>query len=306
MLRRIMRRAIQQGRALEHRAGLPAALRGPRARADGRRLPRAARAARGDPTCGSRPRRRASGARSSRACRLLDELIERARDGGAEGIARRGRVPPARHLRLPVRADAASSLAEHGLGVDEEGFERLMDEQRARARAARRRRTRGGGQCASVRRARRRRGFRREFIGYETTRAGDDRRSRVDARRTASASLVKLAESPFYAAGGGQVADAGEIACEARRLPRSRRATCCASATTRSLAVELERGAPQPGERGARARRSRRAARHRGQPHGDPPAARGAARAAGHPRAPGRLLRRARQAALRLHPRLRR
>ena len=64
-----------------------------------------------------------------------------------------------------------------------------------------------------------------------------------------------------------------------------------------------ERGPLEQGERVARARRPRRAPRHAGQPHRDAPAARGAARAARHPRAPGRLVRRPRQAALRLHPR---
>ena len=35
--------------------------------------------------------------------------------------------------------------------------------------------------------------------------------------------LVKLAESPFYAAGGGQVSDAGVDRVRGRRLPRARR-----------------------------------------------------------------------------------
>ena len=67
-----------------------------------------------------------------------------------------------------------------------------------------------------------------------------------------------------------------------------------------------------PGARHLRARRARPrprrpggAPRHRVQPHRHPPAARRAAPPPGHPRAPGRLLRRARQAALRLHPRQR-
>ncbi len=66
--------------------------------------------------------------------KLLDELIASARQRGAEGIAARGRLSAARHLRLPLRADHASWLAEEGLSVDEEGFERLMEGQRARSR----------------------------------------------------------------------------------------------------------------------------------------------------------------------------
>ena len=48
VLRRLTRRAILQARRLEMAPGLFAALRGGRARADGQRLPRAARSARGD------------------------------------------------------------------------------------------------------------------------------------------------------------------------------------------------------------------------------------------------------------------
>ena len=66
---------------------------------------------------------------------------------------------------------------------------------------------------------------------------------------------------------------------------------------------------PIEGEIGAgRARHARWSsaptrARHDAQPHRHPPAARRAARAARHARPPGRLVRGARQAALRLHPR---
>ena len=60
------------------RAGLPAALRRRRARADGRRLPRAGRARRHRSTCGSRARRRRSARRSSRA-RASSRSTSRAR-----------------------------------------------------------------------------------------------------------------------------------------------------------------------------------------------------------------------------------
>ena len=54
VLRRVMRRAIQQGRALELAPGFLRALRRARARADGRRLPGAGRAGRARSTCGCR------------------------------------------------------------------------------------------------------------------------------------------------------------------------------------------------------------------------------------------------------------
>ena len=101
-------------------------------------------------------------------------------------------------------------VAEHGLGVDEEGFESLMEEQRSRARAGS---GRGGGDDDLRERALElagSAGFETEFVGYETT----------DAETTIGAAveddgrlLVKLVESPFYATGGGQVADSGTLEC---------------------------------------------------------------------------------------------
>jgi alanyl-tRNA synthetase len=91
--------------------------------------------------------------------------------------------------------------AEHGTSVDEAGFARLMEGQRDRARAA----TGGGRADVSGISA----DFATDFVGYEhldaTTQVGA-----VHDRGDGSI-LVKLRESPFYAAGGGQVADAGWI-----------------------------------------------------------------------------------------------
>jgi alanyl-tRNA synthetase len=101
-------------------------------------------------------------------------------------------------------------LAEQGLSVDDEGFEELMEEQRARARMGIA--TAHGSEdhhgavlsfASAVPPSR--------FVGYEKLRAetsllavkGDDGRA-----------LVKLEESPFYAEGGGQVADSGEVRWE--------------------------------------------------------------------------------------------
>ena len=66
-LRRIMRRAIVQGRRLGIEGQILAAVRGPRARRDGRRLSRSWRSRRRRSRCGSGARRSSSRARSSRA-----------------------------------------------------------------------------------------------------------------------------------------------------------------------------------------------------------------------------------------------
>src|ERR671919_1825306 len=101
-------------------------------------------------------------------------------------------------------------LAEQGLSVDDQGFEELMEQQRARARMG----------VADAHGSEDRHGkviaFASSvsptcFVGYERLRAltGVSAVSREDGR-----ALVKLEESPFYAEGCGQVADSGTLRWE--------------------------------------------------------------------------------------------
>jgi alanyl-tRNA synthetase len=92
---------------------------------------------------------------------------------------------------------------ERGLGVNEEEFTRLMEVQRTRSRAALSKDDQRAADFAKGA------GFRTEFVGYEKT----DVLTQIGAleRVDEGLFLVKLRESPFYPAGGGQVTDAGWI-----------------------------------------------------------------------------------------------
>jgi alanyl-tRNA synthetase len=92
---------------------------------------------------------------------------------------------------------------ERGIPVDEDGFERLMSEHREISRAG----TTGiGARAAEFSVAA---GFTTRFVGYEKT----DVLTQVGAVEQLDDDLflAKLRESPFYAEGGGQVSDAGFI-----------------------------------------------------------------------------------------------
>ncbi len=143
--------------------------------------------------------------------RLLDDLIARARDEGASGL-HAGDVFELHDTHgFPVEL-TAELAREAGLGIDLEGFERHMQQQRERARAAARR----GDGVEAERVAR----FARsappsEFVGYGEL-AVETEVLAVEPVGDGLV-LVKLARSPFYPEGGGQVSDAGEISAHAVR-----------------------------------------------------------------------------------------
>lgn len=103
--------------------------------------------------------------------------------------------------------------AEHGLGVDSEGFETAMEEQRERARAARHdsgsMKVQGGVLSDFTTKT--------EFVGYNELEintkivaiVAEDQF--VDSLSEGQSGQVILAETPFYAESGGQVSDQGVI-----------------------------------------------------------------------------------------------
>ena len=92
---------------------------------------------------------------------------------------------------------------ERGLGVNEEEFTRLMEQQRTRSRGAISKDDKRAAEFAK------RAGFRSEFVGYEKTEV----LTQLGAVEEVGDGLFlgKLRESPFYPAGGGQVTDTGWI-----------------------------------------------------------------------------------------------
>ena len=116
---------------------------------------------------------------------------------------------------------------ERGVGVDLDGFERALEEQRARSRAARQTVSPGsgaaratghapsvivGGSTARGKKADAWRTLKRgkqKFVGYETTEADSDL---LAFRQAGPRVELVLRENPFYAESGGQVSDIGSIA----------------------------------------------------------------------------------------------
>jgi alanyl-tRNA synthetase len=207
ILRRVMRRAIQHGRALGFAPGF---------------LPRFAEVVEQTmggtyPELGEQrdaihkwlaSEEESFGRTLEQGTKLLDELIARAKQQGEEGLGAEDAFKLHDTYGFPI--DLTREIAaEHDLGVDEPGFERLMDEQRTRARAGGRNAASGDDLRA---RAQELAGRTRAtvFTGYEET----ERATAVAALEAENGRvLVKLAESPFYAAGGGQVSDAGYVEC---------------------------------------------------------------------------------------------
>ena len=202
------------------RAGLPEPLRRARPGADGRRLPGAHRAARGDRS-GS-PRGGGLRAHVTQGLATLQAQIEQARKEG------RAHVPAEEVLRLhdtfgfPYEM-TKELLAEEGLAIEGD-FESLMDQQRARSRThgrpGRARQATGADPRTQASAFAGEADFPTRFTGYETER----QHTTVGAVEQAEgAYLVKLCGAlPFYVLGGRAGGGRGHDRVRARRLSRAR------------------------------------------------------------------------------------
>ena len=133
--------------------------------------------------------------------RLLDDVIRRS-SGQVSGDDA-FRLHDTYGFPLDLTLDAAEVA---GLGVDVEGFHRLMNDQRGRARDAQ---VREHDSAASMAEALAVAGEPTQFVGYDEWSTA----TTVTAAEELGGGevVLKLARSPFYAQGGGQVSDRGTV-----------------------------------------------------------------------------------------------
>ena len=265
VLRRVMRRAIQQGRALELAPGFLT------------RYAQGVRETMGGPYPELREHAESTdmwlaaeeegfGRTLAQGLSTLEGHIEHARSAG------RVTLPAEEVFRLhdtygfPFEM-TDELLGEAGLSIEGD-FDELMERQRERGRAGARAGTAAGGSESGQARAAAitfagESGFATSFTGYET----EEQQTTVGAVRSIAPAgvangsaaepdgmgsaggryLVKLTESPFYAAGGGQVADVGTIECDDGDC-RARVEDVFRLGEDQALAVVVEEGTLRPGE----------------------------------------------------------
>jgi alanyl-tRNA synthetase len=171
--------------------------------------------------------------------RMLAEIVERAREAGTSWIDAADAFKLHDTFGFPYEL-TKELLAEEGLAVDDQGFEELMEQARDVARRGMRKTGDQGHE--QVMEFARSAGFATRFVGYEAL----ESETTVGAvERVNGKVLAKLSESPFYAEGGGQVSDAGvvETSSGIARVTDVYRV-----GDDQALLLELESGDVQPGE----------------------------------------------------------
>jgi alanyl-tRNA synthetase len=240
ILRRIMRRAIQQGRILELENPWMGRFAERTIEMMGAAYPGLA-AERETILRWVGDEEESFGRTLDRGSELLAQLVAEAREAGTSWVDAAEAFKLHDTYGFPYDL-TKELLAEEGLSVDDSGFEELMEEQRMRARAGLAT-AHGSGDRHSAVTAFIVQAPPTRFVGYETLRAttGLAAVQREDGR-----ALVKLEESPFYAEGGGQVADSGTLRWDGGD---ARVADVYRVGEDQAVEVELADGDLEPGAR---------------------------------------------------------
>jgi alanyl-tRNA synthetase len=178
---------------------------------------------------------KAFGRTLERGTQLLEQLVAEARERGTSWIDADDAFKLHDTYGFPYDL-TKELLAEEGLSVDDSGFEALMEKQRVRART--------GAEPAVEDRHEAVMAFAHDappssFVGYETLRA-------ETAVAAADSPLIKLEESPFYAEGGGQVSDSGSVSWNGQG---ARVAEVYRLGDDQVIRLEESTAAPEPGSR---------------------------------------------------------
>ncbi|MGH2764259.1 MAG: alanine--tRNA ligase, partial [Thermoleophilaceae bacterium] len=245
ILRRIMRRAMQQARVLGIEGPILGALAGRVAEVMEDAYPELAAQL---PTVvrWADAEEESFGRTLEQGERLLGDLVRRARDEQTSWVEAEDAFRLHDTFGFPYEM-TKELLAEEGLAVDDQGFEELMERAREVSRSRKSRATASAGgevhvEHDDVLRFARDAGFRTRFVGYETTEAETVLRV---AERADGWVLAKLEESPFYPEGGGQVSDTGVVETPGGR---ARVADVYRLGDDQALALEPLDGELGPGE----------------------------------------------------------
>ena len=248
ILRRIMRRAIQQGRRIGIEPGFLPQFVGRVIAGMGAAYPELERE-RDSILLWARSEEEGFGRTLEQGTRRLDEVMSRVGENGTIPAPDAFALHDTFGFPIEVTMDIA---AERGLSVDTAGFDALMGQQRERARRASASHGHGRDDLAKqMQQWWRDEGSQpTDFTGYETLEQHTTLGVLVEPMDgdPDPAWAVKLAESPFYATGGGQVADAGVVESESGTA-RARVKDVRRIGDDQMVLVEMETGELQAGER---------------------------------------------------------
>ncbi len=148
-----------------------------------------------------------------RGMAILNEALDNISSQGTDGKVLDGETVFKLYDTYGFPADLTNDVArEREFAIDEEGFEKAMEEQRQRAREA--------GNFGTDYNAAIKVDTQTEFCGYTGTKGSSSvaamfvEGNEVESLSAGDKAIIVLGETPFYAESGGQCGDAGEIRTE--------------------------------------------------------------------------------------------